>query len=70
MGKTCGSDAEPGTIRGDFAISNRFNLVHGSDSPESAEAEVALYFQPSELAEWWPDDVDQIYDFSEGGEPV
>jgi len=70
MGKTLGSDAEPGTIRGDLAISNRFNLVHGSDSHESAEAEIALYFQPSELVEWWPDDIDQVYDFSEGGEPV
>jgi len=70
MGKTFGPDAEPGTIRGDFAISNRFNLVHGSDSPASAEAEVALFFAPGELVEWWPDDSEQVYDFSEGGEPI
>src|SRR5215475_13988052 len=36
MGKTFGSQAEPGTIRGDFGVSNSFNLIHGSDSPESA----------------------------------
>ena len=70
MGATFGPDAEPGTIRGDFAVSNRFNLVHGSDSPESAAAEIALFFDPSELIDWQPDDIEQIYDFSEGGEPV
>ena len=36
MGATFGSKAEPGTIRGDFGVSNSFNLIHGSDSPESA----------------------------------
>ncbi|MBM4040973.1 MAG: nucleoside-diphosphate kinase [Planctomycetes bacterium] len=70
MGPTFGPDALPGTIRGDFAVSNRFNLVHGSDSPESAEKEIALFFDEAELVEWWPDDVEQVYDFSEGGEPV
>ena len=70
MGKTFGPDAAPGTIRGDFAISNRFNLVHGSDSPESAAAEMALFFQPGELIDWRPDDLEQVYDFSEGEEPV
>lgn len=70
MGPTFGPDAPPGTVRGDFAISNRFNLVHGSDSAQSAEAEVALFFTPSELVEWWPDDSEQVYDFSEGGEPI
>jgi len=70
MGATFGPDAEPGTIRGDFAVSNRFNLVHGSDSPESAEAEIARFFGQDELLDWVPDDFEQIYDFSEGGEPV
>jgi len=70
MGATFGPDAEPGTLRGDFAVSNRFNLVHGSDSPESAATEIALFFDPSELIDWQPDDIEQIYDFSEGGEPV
>ena len=36
--------AVPGTIRGDFALSTQFNLVHGSDSPDSAEREIALWF--------------------------
>ncbi|WP_439032611.1 nucleoside-diphosphate kinase [Gordonia terrae] len=36
--------AVPGTIRGDFALNTQFNLVHGSDSPESAEREIALWF--------------------------
>jgi nucleoside-diphosphate kinase len=43
-GATDGRRAAPGTIRGDFSLSNRENLVHGSDSPESAEREIALWF--------------------------
>jgi nucleoside-diphosphate kinase len=43
-GATDGRQAAPGTIRGDFSLSNRENLVHGSDSPESAEREIALWF--------------------------
>ena len=70
MGPTFGPDAPPGTIRGDLAVSKRFNLVHGSDSPESAEKEIALFFDPAEVVDWWPDDMEEIYDFSEGGEPV
>ena len=49
MGTTFGFEAEPGTIRGDFSVSKTYNLIHGSDSPESAETEVALYFTPAEL---------------------
>lgn len=44
MGATKFTDAEPGTIRGDFAFSMTENLVHGSDSTESAAREIALYF--------------------------
>lgn len=36
--------ALPGTIRGDFGLETQYNLVHGSDSPESAEREIALWF--------------------------
>ncbi|MPZ97182.1 MAG: nucleoside-diphosphate kinase [Propionibacteriales bacterium] len=43
-GATDGRKASPGTIRGDLSLSNRENLVHGSDSPESAEREIALWF--------------------------
>lgn len=49
MGKTDARQADPGTMRGDFGLSNRHNLVHGSDSPESAEREIALWFTPEEL---------------------
>lgn len=44
MGATKYTEAEPGTIRGDYAFSMTENLVHGSDSPEAAEREIALYF--------------------------
>lgn len=39
--------ATPGTIRGDFGLETQFNLVHGSDSPDSAEREIALWFPNS-----------------------
>jgi len=52
MGKTFGNEAEPGTIRGDFGASRGFNLVHGSDSPESAAYEIGLYFSPDEVIEY------------------
>ena len=55
MGKTFGYEAAPGTIRGDFGVSRTFNLVHGSDSPESAATEIALYFQDDELLDYAPD---------------
>lgn len=54
MGKTFGYEATPGTIRGDFSAGRTFNLVHGSDSPESAAAEIALYFKPADLLEYTP----------------
>jgi nucleoside-diphosphate kinase len=52
MGMTDGAKASPGTIRGDFAISVQNNLVHGSDSPENAAAEIALWFKPEELVKY------------------
>lgn len=51
MGATFGNDAEAGTIRGDFGSSRSFNLIHGSDSPEAAEKELALFF-PEGLVDW------------------
>jgi nucleoside-diphosphate kinase len=44
IGSTNGIEAAPGSIRGDFAIETRRNLVHGSDSPESAAREISIYF--------------------------
>ena len=46
MGATNPTDASPGTIRGDLALSMPDNLVHGSDSPQSAERELGLFFGP------------------------
>ena len=66
MGKTFGSQAEPGTIRGDFGVSNAFNLIHGSDSPESAARELGLFFKPEELLEWKPAIQSWVYDMSKG----
>jgi nucleoside-diphosphate kinase len=66
MGKTFGSQAEPGTIRGDFGVSNSYNLVHGSDAPESAVKEIGLFFKPEELLEWTPTIQPWVYDFGKG----
>jgi nucleoside-diphosphate kinase len=44
MGLTDGAKSPPVTIRGDFALSVQNNLVHGSDSPENATTEIALWF--------------------------
>ena len=49
MGATNPRDAAPGTIRGDLALAMPDNLVHGSDSPESAEREIGLWFSADEL---------------------
>ena len=49
IGATNPADATPGSIRGDLALAMPNNLVHGSDSPESAEREVALWFSDDEL---------------------
>jgi nucleoside-diphosphate kinase len=48
-GATRPSQADPGTIRGDFALETAQNLVHASDSAENAEVELALWFRPDEL---------------------
>lgn len=56
MGPTDGVKAPPATIRGDYAISIQNNLVHGSDSPENAATEIALWFKPEELVNWQPVD--------------
>ncbi|UUZ79451.1 nucleoside-diphosphate kinase [Paenibacillus sp. P26] len=49
IGKTDALEAAPGTIRSDFAVHTNLNLIHGSDSPESAEREIANFFSPEEL---------------------
>lgn len=52
MGKTKPWDAAPGTIRGDYALHPGNNVIHGSDSPESAEREIANFFRPEELLDY------------------
>ena len=51
-GATRPNQAAPGTIRGDFALETAQNLVHASDSPETAAAELAMWFEPAELHEY------------------
>jgi nucleoside-diphosphate kinase len=69
MGQTFGADAAPGTIRGDLALSNRFNLVHGSDTPEAAEKEIGAFFTRDELVTYPEDATRWVYDQS-GPQPV
>ncbi|MBE3519317.1 MAG: nucleoside-diphosphate kinase [Firmicutes bacterium] len=52
MGATDPAKASPGTIRGDLALDISNNLVHGSDSVDSAEKEIALFFKPFEIYDW------------------
>ncbi len=52
LGETNGRDSEPGTIRGDFGMSRQMNLMHGSDSPEAAQREIAIYFRPEEIIDY------------------
>ena len=66
MGATFGSKAEPGTIRGDFGVSNSYNLIHGSDSAEAAQRELGLFFKPDELVNWEPLSRAWVYDMTKG----
>lgn len=52
MGATNAAEALPGTIRGDYALEIGFNIIHGSDGPETAQQEIALFFRPEELVEY------------------
>jgi len=54
LGATSGLQAAPGTVRGDFSSSRQMNLVHGSDSLESAAREIALYFSDDDLCSFEP----------------
>ena len=65
IGATNGAKAEAGTIRGDFGLSGGFNLVHGSDSPESAQRELALWF-PEGVIAYQPTIEQWVYDPSDG----
>jgi nucleoside-diphosphate kinase len=60
MGATFGYDAEPGTIRGDFGTSQTCNLIHGSDSKQSAQTEISLFFTPQEILDYEMPDADWL----------
>ena len=68
MGATFGSKADPGTIRGDFGVSNSFNLIHGSDSPEAATRELSLFFEDGQVLDYKRGHEGWIYDLT-GGSP-
>ena len=65
MGSTFGYEAAPGTIRGDLGISKSTNLVHGSDSSESAARELGLFFQAYEIFDWEQQGLTWLYDAAE-----
>lgn len=66
MGATFGSKAAAGTIRGDFGVSNSFNLIHGSDGPEAAARELSLFFKAGEVLEFARTGDAWVYDSSSG----
>ena len=61
IGVTKARDAEPGTIRGDFAMSQQYNLIHASENSEIAAREISLMFSDSEIYEWNKSDYEHIY---------
>lgn len=60
-GPTYGHEAPPGTIRGDYSLSSAQNIVHASDSSETAEDEIKRFFKPSELFDWRRVDLEFLY---------
>ena len=64
-GSTNGRNADPGTIRGDYCMSNQQNIVHASDSPESAQAELKRFFCPEEIYDLGDLNMDRLYALDE-----
>ena len=62
MGKTNPLDAELGTIRGDFGIDIGRNIIHGSDSLDSAKREISIFFKDNEIISWKPDIQKWVYE--------
>ncbi|BAS56512.1 MULTISPECIES: nucleoside-diphosphate kinase [Leptolyngbya] len=62
IGATNPLTAEPGTIRGDFGANIGRNLIHGSDAPETAQSEIALWFKDEELVNWSPTIIGWIHE--------
>lgn len=61
IGSTDGAKAEPGTIRGDFALNIQKNVIHASDSEERAKFEISIFFTNNELVEYKKSDMNWIY---------
>lgn len=61
VGVTKARDAESGTIRGDFAMSQQYNLIHASEAPEIAQKEEKILFTPEEIFSWEKTDYKNIY---------
>jgi len=61
LGPTKGRAAAAGTIRGDYAMSMQYNLVHASESKEAAAKEISIMFTPEEIFPWKKIDLDLIY---------
>lgn len=64
-GATNGRNAVPGTIRGDYCMSNQQNIVHTSDSLENAVIELARFFKPEELFDYTPSNLHYLYALDE-----
>lgn len=62
MGKTNPQDSAPGTIRGDYCLVTGLNIIHGSDSPESAAREIGIFFKPEELVDYTKDSNKWLYE--------
>merc|ERR1712137_888197 len=62
LGETDPAASKPGTIRGDYSIQIGRNIIHGSDSVESANKEIALWFKEDELVNWGSHSADWVYE--------
>jgi len=65
LGATNPKDSAPGTIRGDYCIDVGRNIIHGSDSVEAAQREIALWFKPEEVASWRSANTEWVYEEEE-----
>jgi len=61
IGATNAKEAEPGTVRGDLALSNQKNAIHASDSAENARCEMSIFFKPEEILNYKRADEDWVY---------
>lgn len=61
IGITQGRQAEPGTIRGDFAMSTQMNLIHASESPDAAQTELDILFADTDIFTWERTDSPHLY---------